>query len=42
MAVIPLLKLIDASHSLEALAKSGSSLWAWAKANCVSPRSLRL
>jgi hypothetical protein len=43
MPTTPLRKIIDAAdaaHCLEALAQSGSSLWGWAQANGVNPRSL--
>jgi hypothetical protein len=46
MPTNPLRKIIDAAdaadaaHCLEALAQSGSSLWVWAQANGVNPRSL--
>jgi hypothetical protein len=43
MPTTPLRKIIDAAdaaHCLEALAQSGSSLWVWAQANSVNPRSL--
>ena len=39
----PLRKIIDAAdaaHCMDAIAASGSTLWAWAQANGVNPRSL--